>query len=134
VDVPGQPLRGLIITKLPFKVPTEPLTAARIEAIERDGGSSFYEYMLPHAALRLKQGFGRLVRTRTDHGAIVVLDPRLLSRGYGQYFLESLPPAPLVTGTWTELREHLRRFYSGRAMATGDLTAVVPGFTLEMDA
>jgi ATP-dependent DNA helicase DinG len=134
VDVPGEPLRGLIITKLPFKVPTEPLTAARIEAIERDGGSSFYEYMLPHAALRLKQGFGRLVRTSTDHGAIVVLDPRLLSRGYGHYFLESLPPAPLLTGTWAELREQLRLFYGGRAMATGDLTAPDSVFSLEVDA
>jgi ATP-dependent DNA helicase DinG len=111
VDVPGDPLRGLIITKLPFKVPSEPLTAARIEAIDRDGGNSFYEYMLPHAALRLKQGFGRLVRTRTDRGAIVILDPRLLSRSYGRYFLASLPPAPLVTGPWLELRDRLRQFY-----------------------
>ncbi|MBR9989870.1 MAG: hypothetical protein KFH98_08955, partial [Gemmatimonadetes bacterium] len=111
VDVPGDPLRGLIITKLPFKVPSEPLTAARIEAIDSIGGNSFHDYMLPHAALRLKQGFGRLVRTRTDHGAIVILDPRLLSKGYGKYFLSSLPPAPLVTGPWQELREQLRLFY-----------------------
>src|SRR5690606_18116033 len=74
VDVPGRPLRGLVITKLPFKVPSEPLTAARIEAIEREGGNAFYGYMLPHAALRLKQGFGRLIRSRTDRGAIVLLD------------------------------------------------------------
>jgi ATP-dependent DNA helicase DinG len=135
VDVPGDPLRGLIITKLPFKVPSEPLTAARIEAIERDGGSSFYEYMLPHAALRLKQGFGRLVRTRSDHGAIVILDPRLLARGYGRYFLESLPPAPLVTGTWTALREQLRRFYAGREPAADrGLTPGTVPITLEMDA
>ena len=112
VDVPGDPLRGLIITKLPFKVPSEPLTAARIEAIDSAGGNSFHDYMLPHAALRLKQGFGRLVRTRTDHGAIVILDPRLLSMGYGRFFLSSLPPAPLVTGTWHELRQQLREFYA----------------------
>jgi ATP-dependent DNA helicase DinG len=112
VDVPGDPLRGLIITKLPFKVPTEPLTAARIEAIDSNGGNSFQDYMLPHAALRLKQGFGRLVRTRTDHGAIVILDPRLLSKGYGRYFLASLPPAPLVTGPWEEVLNHLRSFYA----------------------
>jgi ATP-dependent DNA helicase DinG len=112
VDVPGDPLRGLIITKLPFKVPTEPLTAARIEAIDGNGGNSFQDYMLPHAALRLKQGFGRLVRTRTDHGAIVILDPRLLSKGYGRYFLASLPPAPLVTGPWADVLEHLRTFYA----------------------
>jgi ATP-dependent DNA helicase DinG len=111
VDVPGDPLRGLIITKLPFKVPSEPLTAARIEAIESNGGNSFYDYMLPHAALRLKQGFGRLIRTRTDRGAVVILDSRLLNRSYGRYFLASLPPAPLVTGSWAELRERLRSFY-----------------------
>jgi ATP-dependent DNA helicase DinG len=136
VDVPGEPLRGLIITKLPFKVPTEPLTAARIEAIERDGGSSFYEYMLPHAALRLKQGFGRLVRTRTDHGAIVILDPRLLSRGYGRYFLESLPPAPLVTGPWAELRERLRAFYGARPVSAPEAALTPPATTvsLELDA
>ena len=112
VDVPGDPLRGLIITKLPFKVPTEPLTAARIEAIDNAGGNSFYDYMLPHAALRLKQGFGRLVRTRTDRGAIVVLDSRLFSKSYGRYFLDSLPPAPLITGTWSALREQIRRFHA----------------------
>jgi ATP-dependent DNA helicase DinG len=134
VDVPGDPLRGLIITKLPFKVPTEPLTAARIEAIERDGGSSFYEYMLPHAALRLKQGFGRLIRARADHGAIVILDPRLLSRGYGRYFLESLPPAPLVTGPWAELRDELRHFYVRRAGDAAGLTVATGATTLEMDA
>jgi ATP-dependent DNA helicase DinG len=114
VDVPGDPLRGLIITKLPFKVPSEPLTAARIETIDRDGGDSFRDYMLPHAALRLKQGFGRLVRSRTDHGAIVILDSRLLSRGYGRFFLASLPPAPLVSGPWRELRDDLRAFQAAR--------------------
>jgi ATP-dependent DNA helicase DinG len=111
VDVPGEPLRGLIIPKLPFKVPTEPLTAARIEFIESQGGNSFVDYMLPHAALRLKQGFGRLVRTRLDRGAIVILDRRVLARGYGRYLLQSLPPAPVHTGTWADLRELMRRFY-----------------------
>jgi ATP-dependent DNA helicase DinG len=98
-------------------VPSEPLTAARIEAIDQGGGNSFYEYMLPHAALRLKQGFGRLVRTRVDRGAVVILDTRLLTKGYGRYFLDSLPPAPLVTGSWTELRAALRDFYHGGAAA-----------------
>jgi ATP-dependent DNA helicase DinG len=117
VDVPGDPLRGLIITKLPFKVPSEPLTAARIEAIDSSGGNSFHDYMLPHAALRLKQGFGRLVRTRTDRGAVVILDPRLLAKNYGRFFLDSLPPAPLLTGSWAELREQLRAFYVGESEA-----------------
>jgi ATP-dependent DNA helicase DinG len=118
VDVPGDPLRGVIITKIPFKVPTEPLTAARIEAIERAGGNSFTDYMLPHAALRLKQGFGRLIRTRTDRGAIVILDPRLLSRGYGRYLLASLPPAPVVTGPWSAVLHDLRRFHDEPGTAT----------------
>jgi len=93
-------------------VPNEPLTAARIEAIERDGGNSFYDYLLPHAALRLKQGFGRLIRSRTDRGAVVLLDRRVLEKNYGRYFLESLPPAPVVRGPWPELRERLQEFYA----------------------
>ncbi|HET9441493.1 MAG TPA: helicase C-terminal domain-containing protein [Longimicrobiales bacterium] len=114
VDVPGDPLRGIILTKLPFKVPTEPLTAARIEAIERNGGSSFMEYVLPHAALRLKQGFGRLIRATTDRGAVAILDRRILEKGYGRYFLGTLPSAPVVTAPWIEASEQLLRFYSGK--------------------
>lgn len=112
VDVPGHPLRGLVIAKLPFKVPGEPLTAARTEAIEREGGNSFYDYMLPHAALRLKQGFGRLIRSRVDRGAVVLLDRRVIEKGYGRYFLDSLPPAPVQVATWSELKSTIRGFYS----------------------
>src|SRR5690606_26759679 len=72
VDVPGHPLRGIVIPKLPFKVPSEPVTAARIEAIEAAGGNAFVSYMLPLAAIRLKQGFGRLIRSRTDRGSVVI--------------------------------------------------------------
>jgi ATP-dependent DNA helicase DinG len=111
VDVPGRPLRGLVIPKLPFKVPSEPITAARIEAIEMRGGNSFTSYMLPHAAIRLKQGFGRLIRSRSDHGAVLVLDPRLVRKSYGRYLMESLPPAPLVTGPWREVHAALLAFY-----------------------
>jgi ATP-dependent DNA helicase DinG len=118
VDVPGDPLRGIVLTKLPFKVPTEPLTAARIEAIEREGGSSFMEYILPHAALRLKQGFGRLIRATTDRGAVALLDRRILEKGYGRYFLGTLPPAPVVTVPWIEASEQLLRFYSGKRVQT----------------
>ena len=117
VDVPGDPLRGLVIAKLPFRVPSEPLTAARLELIDTHGGNSFREYMLPHAALRLKQGFGRLIRSRTDRGAIVILDRRILEKSYGRYFLDSLPPAPLRTGVWSALREELRGFYLDDAAA-----------------
>lgn len=111
VDVPGHPLRGLVLQKLPFKVPTEPVTAARMEAIERGGGSAFHEFMLPHAALRLKQGFGRLVRSRTDRGAVVLLDDRLVTKRYGRYLRDSLPEAPLVKGPWVDVERRLRAFY-----------------------
>ncbi len=119
VDVPGDPLRGLVIARLPFRVPTEPLTAARLEAVEVAGGNSFTDYMLPLAALRLKQGFGRLIRSRTDRGAVVLLDRRAHQRGYGRRLLASLPPAPVRTGPWQEIREELRRFYlRGRETGT----------------
>lgn len=111
VDVPGDPLRGLILEKLPFRVPSEPVTAARVESVESRGGNSFWDYMLPLAALRLKQGFGRLVRSRTDRGAVVLLDDRVLTRKYGRYFRESLPPAPLVKGPWWEIERRLKDFY-----------------------
>jgi ATP-dependent DNA helicase DinG len=111
VDVPGDPLRGLVLAKLPFRVPTEPLTAARMEALGRDGRNGFAHYMLPHAALRLKQGFGRLIRSTADRGAVVLLDGRVLEKSYGRYFLETLPPSPVRTGSWTVLVEELRHFY-----------------------
>lgn len=119
VDVPGDPLRGLILQKLPFRVPTEPITAARMEAIERLGGSSFHRFMLPHAALRLKQGFGRLVRSRTDRGAVLVLDDRLVTRRYGRYLRDSLPDAPFVKGPWDDVHRHLKRFYAQDPDALG---------------
>ncbi len=111
VDVPGHPLRGLVIQKLPFKVPTEPIVAARMEALERSGGSAFHDFMLPHAALRLKQGFGRLVRSRTDRGAVLILDDRLVTRRYGRHLRESLPDAPLVKGPWADMQQRVRAFY-----------------------
>jgi len=113
VDVPGDPLRGLLIQKLPFRVPTEPITAARMEALERQGLDSFQHFMLPHAALRLKQGFGRLIRSRTDRGAVLILDDRLVTRRYGRYLRDSLPDAPVVKGAWTDVERRLRTFYDG---------------------
>ncbi len=112
VDVPGDPLRGLIIQKLPFQVPTEPIIAARMEAIEARGEDPFWRYTLPEAALRLKQGFGRLIRTRNDRGAVLVLDDRLLTRRYGPYLRQSLPSAPLVKGIWVDLCRGLEDFYA----------------------
>lgn len=111
VDVPGDPLRGLIIEKLPFKVPTEPVTAARVEALESAGRDAFQEYSLPIAALKLKQGFGRLIRSRTDRGAVVLLDSRIVTRRYGRYLLDSLPPARFLKGGWRQIDDALARFY-----------------------
>jgi ATP-dependent DNA helicase DinG len=112
VDVPGDALRGLVIAKLPFKVPTEPLTAAHCEAIERNGGDAFAEYMLPHAALRLKQGFGRLIRTSTDSGVVVICDPRVVKMGYGRELLRVLPPARRLVGRWPDLMQEISAFYT----------------------
>jgi ATP-dependent DNA helicase DinG len=114
VDVPGDALRALLIAKLPFRVPTEPMVAAQCEAIEARGGNSFGEFMLPHASLRLKQGFGRLIRTGTDAGVVVLSDPRLLTKRYGRELLDALPPAKRVVGAWEDVRGEVGRFYRGR--------------------
>jgi ATP-dependent DNA helicase DinG len=93
VDVPGEALRLVIIEKLPFAVPTDPIVAARCAAIEREGGNPFVAYSVPQAAITLKQGFGRLIRTRSDRGIVAILDKRVKTRGYGRVLLSSLPPA-----------------------------------------
>ncbi len=112
VDVAGHALRGLLIAKLPFRVPSEPLTAAHCEAIQERGGDAFGEYMVPHAALRLKQGFGRLIRSRTDRGAIIIADPRVVTKSYGKTLLDALPPARRILVNWDDTARQLIRFYA----------------------
>ncbi|MFA5794767.1 MAG: ATP-dependent DNA helicase [Candidatus Brocadiia bacterium] len=96
VDVPGEALENIIITKLPFSVPSTPLVEARIEDMERAGLDSFMNYFLPEAILKLRQGFGRLIRTKTDKGIVVILDSRIMTKNYGKFFLESLPKCQVI--------------------------------------
>jgi ATP-dependent DNA helicase DinG len=95
VDVPGEALSNVIITRLPFAVPDHPLIQARLERIEARGGNSFFEFSLPEAVLKFRQGVGRLIRTATDRGIVVVLDNRVLTKRYGQSFLDAIPKCPM---------------------------------------
>jgi ATP-dependent DNA helicase DinG len=96
VDVPGESLSLLVIDKLPFSAPGDPLHEARCESVERHGGDWFRDYALPTAMLQLRQGFGRLIRSHADRGVVAILDPRLRTRGYGRAFLAALPRCPIV--------------------------------------
>ena len=95
VDVAGEQLSCVIIDKLPFASPGDPITAARVEAITADGGDAFQDYQVPLAVLAMLQGLGRLIRHRDDRGVLAVLDPRLRTMPYGRRFLDSFPPAPI---------------------------------------
>jgi ATP-dependent DNA helicase DinG len=112
VDVPGRALRALVLSKLPFKVPTEPLTAARLERLAEQGRDGFMEYLLPQAALKLKQGFGRLIRSRQDMGVVLLLDSRAVSKRYGPLVLSGLPRADRVVGSWIQVRTKCEDFFA----------------------
>ncbi|PLY12347.1 MAG: helicase [Sedimenticola sp.] len=108
VDVRGEALSCVIIDKLPFASPGDPVLQARIDAVRKRGGNPFFEFQLPQAAIALKQGAGRLIRDGTDSGVLVICDPRLLKKGYGHVFLESMPPMAR-----TREVEDVRRFFAG---------------------
>ena len=111
VDVKGKALELVIITRLPFRVPTEPVLEARSEHIAAEGGDPFMEYTVPQAVIKFKQGFGRLIRSRDDRGGVLVLDSRVLSKNYGRIFLRSLPEVEKVSGPGMEVYRRMREFF-----------------------
>jgi ATP-dependent DNA helicase DinG len=113
VDVAGEALSCVVLTRLPFRVPTDPVLEARVEHIERQGGNPFYELSLPQAVIRFRQGMGRLIRRKSDRGAILILDRRVVDRSYGAFFLRSLPPCRIVRGSTELLLGELSRFFAG---------------------
>ena len=96
VDIPGNSLRNVIVTKLPFDVPDHPVTEAKLEFIQEKGGNPFFDYSLPTAILKLKQGVGRLIRNKTDMGIICILDSRIINKTYGRHFIDSLPECEVI--------------------------------------
>jgi ATP-dependent DNA helicase DinG len=96
IDVQGEQLSCVVIDKLPFSVPSDPVVAARINQIAESGGNAFYDYQVPTATILLKQGMGRLIRSKNDRGILALLDKRVVTKSYGRLFLRSLPPAPLT--------------------------------------
>ena len=93
--MPGEALSCVVIDKLPFEVPSDPVIMARMERIKDEGGNPFFEFQVPRAILTLRQGVGRLMRTSSDRGLLAILDIRLFSKRYGSQFLKSLPPSPV---------------------------------------
>jgi predicted DnaQ family exonuclease/DinG family helicase len=111
IDVPGNALENLLITKLPFDVPTEPIIQAKAEQIELNGGNAFLDYTIPEAVIKLRQGFGRLIRSTNDIGTIIILDNRVIKKMYGRIFLESLPISPKIVNSSDEMWELLLHWF-----------------------
>jgi ATP-dependent DNA helicase DinG len=111
VDAPGRTLECVIITKLPFRVPTEPIIKARSERISARGGTPFLEYQMPLAVIKLRQGIGRLIRNSSDRGVVVILDPRILTKSYGSVFLDSLPSSNVFRGSFDDVLERTEAFF-----------------------
>lgn len=120
VDVVGDTLRCVIMVKLPFQVPTEPIVQARTEAIIHNGGNAFMDYAVPAAIVKFKQGFGRLIRNRRDRGCIICLDSRLITKAYGKHFLNSLPKCKQVFEPGIGLQKKMQDFYKKTYYLTQD--------------
>jgi ATP-dependent DNA helicase DinG len=110
VDAPGDTLRLVVLCRLPFKSPSDPVFEARCEAVEKAGGSSFMELSLPEAVVKFKQGFGRLMRRSSDHGVVAVLDGRILRKRYGEIFLRSLPETKTCFGDFKTVLRRTENF------------------------
>ncbi|MEM9423347.1 MAG: helicase C-terminal domain-containing protein, partial [Spirochaetota bacterium] len=110
VDAPGPTLGQVILCRLPFRSPDDPIVAAHMESLELRGQNAFFHYSLPEAILRFRQGFGRLMRRTSDQGLVVVLDPRIVQKPYGKNFLESLPPTQIVCGDFEHLQRYIQTF------------------------
>lgn len=120
IDVQGEALSSVIIVKLPFAVPSDPVVAARGRAIEERGGSAFFDYQVPEAVIALKQGVGRLIRSSSDLGVLSILDPRLRTKGYGRSFLQSLPPCPVTTRI-ADIKRVLALDDTSKLVASGEI-------------
>ena len=113
VDVAGEALKSVIITKLPFRVPTEPIIEARTEYIDQNGGNAFIDFSLPLAVIKFRQGFGRLIRSKTDYGMVAILDRRVIEKFYGRWFIQSLPECKQFIGTMDEIIPPAKDFLKG---------------------
>lgn len=110
VDIPGDSLRTLVLVKLPFQVPTEPIVEAHVEQLQKAGRNAFSDYLLPEAVIRFRQGFGRLIRRADDRGVVLIMDSRVLSTRYGAIFLSSLPVRAWAVSSAELLEEDIRRW------------------------
>jgi len=114
LDIPGDDLKCVVIARLPFQSPSQPVVEAKLKRMESNGQSGFYGYSLPDAVLRFKQGFGRLIRNETDSGIVVVTDDRIVTKNYGQTFIESLPSVPVYHRRTTELLDLAQTFLTDK--------------------
>ena len=111
VDVAGESLRCVIIVKLPFKAPNDPLMEAYAQALTAEGKNPFFDYAVPQAVVKFKQGFGRLMRQKSDRGCVLCLDKRLVTKAYGKIFLKSLPPCQTLFLKTDKVMEAMHDFY-----------------------